>query len=173
MPPRPTPTILAPLALAALLLGGCTLVDQRTFQRRAQQPGEGEASRVMAAETPLLTIRMGVPPLGEPTGASIGAAMDRAINIGQDQGGVDFGPPVAEAVRAAQARKPDVVFDIFAVVPTEATPAEQDRRVAQGSADAGRVANAFLAAGVPATRLRLGLRGDPGQPPREVLVFVR
>jgi hypothetical protein len=116
---------------------------------------------------------MGVPPLGEPTGASIGAAMDRAINIGEDQGSVDFGPPVAEAVRAAQARKPDVVFDIFAVIPTEATPGEQDRRVAQGSADAARVASAFIAAGVPSARLRLGLRGDPGQPPREVLVFVR
>ena len=99
--------------------------------------------------------------------------MDRAINIGEDRGGIDFGPPVAEAVRAAQARKPDVVFDIFAVVPTEASPAEQDRRVAQASADAGQIARAFAAAGVPFERLRLGLRGDPGQPPREVLVFVR
>lgn len=169
MPPR-----LAPLALAALLLaGGCTLVDQRTFQRRATQPGASETARVVAPDTPLLTIRMGVPALGEPTGASIGAAMDRAINIGEDRGGIDFGPPVAEAVRTAQARKPDVVFDIFAVVPTEASPAEQDRRVAQASADAGQIARAFAAAGVPFERLRLGLRGDPGQPPREVLVFVR
>ena len=82
-------------------------------------------------------------------------------------------PSSKPAVRAAQVRKPDVTFDIEALVPTEASPAEQDRRVAQASADTASVAAAFGAAGVSADRLRLGLRGDPGSPAREVRVYVR
>jgi hypothetical protein len=172
MPPRLAAAHLAAASLA-LLLGGCTLVDQRTFQPRAAKPGAAELAAVRPDETPLLTVRLGAPLLGEPGGPSYGQALDRAINLSEDRAGIDLGSPAAEAVRAGQARNPDAVFDVLALVPTRAAPAEQDRRVTQAGADALTVANSLAAAGVPPARLRLGLRGDPGNPPREVRVYAR
>jgi hypothetical protein len=170
MPPR-LPRLAA--ASLALLLGGCTLVDQRTFQPRPAQPGAAELAAARPDDTPLLTVRLGIPLLGEPTGPSFGQTLDRAITLSEDRAGLDLGSPAADAVRAGQARNPDAVFDVLALVPTRAPPAEQDRRVAQASVDALTVANALAAAGVPPARLRLGLRGDPGTPPREVRVYAR
>jgi hypothetical protein len=156
-----------------LLLGGCTLVDQRTFQPRAAQPGPAELAALRPPETPLLTVRLGATRIGEPAGPSFGQALDRAINLSENRAGIDLGSPAAEAVRTGQARNPDAVFDVLALVPTRAAPAEQDRRVAQAGADALTVASSLAAAGVPPARLRLGLHGDPGDPPREVRVYAR
>lgn len=169
MPPR----LAAFSASLAVLLGGCTLVDQRTFQPRAAQPGAAEIAVAPLPEVPLLTVRLGAPRLGETAGPSFGQALDRAINLSEDRAGIDLGSPAAQAVQAGQARNPQAVFDVLALVPTRAAPAEQDRRVAQASADALTVAGALAAAGVPPARLRLGLRGDPGTPPREVRVYAR
>jgi hypothetical protein len=85
----------------------------------------------------------------------------------------DWRPALAAAVQAAQQRRPDAGFDVQALVPTQAAPDEQDRRVAQAAADARAVAEAMGAAGLSPDRLRLGLRGDPGMPAREVRVFQR
>jgi hypothetical protein len=142
-------------ALAALLLipavlapvGGCTLVDQRTFQAEAPAPGAEELARAQAAARPLVSVRL-------------------------DQE-TPWRPALAEAVQAAQQRRPGAAFDVMALVPTQAAPAEQDRRVAQAAGDARTVAEAMGAAGVPAEQVRLGLRGDPGTPAREVRVFQR
>lgn len=136
------------LAAALLLLSGCTLVDQRTFQTAPALPGAIEVARTRAPRLPLLTIRM-----------------DRA-----DQ---DYRGAVAEAVQAAQQRKADVSFDVQALVPTRAAPAEQDRRIAEASRDALDVARVIGAAGVSGERLRLGLLGDAGTPAREVRIYVR
>jgi hypothetical protein len=87
--------------------------------------------------------------------------------------GADFRPALAEAVQAAQQRQPDAAFDVLALVPSAAAPAEQDRRVATAAQDARAVAQAMGAAGVAGDRIRLGLRGDPGIPAREVRVFLR
>lgn len=133
-------------ALAALLLipavlaplAGCTLVDQRTFQVEAAAPGAEELARAQAAALPLVSVR-----LDEVT---------------------PWRSTLAVAVQAAQQRRPDAAFDVMALVPTQAAPAEQDRRVAQAAEDARTVAEAMGAAGVPAEQLRLGLRGDPGIP---------
>jgi len=138
------------LALAAvvILLAGCTLVDQRTFQSAAPAPGATEVARARAPLLPLVSIRM-------------------------DQADQDYRPLLAEAVQAAQQRKPDVTFDVLALVPVLAEPAERDRRVAEGARDAQAVAGAMGAAGVASTQLRLGLRGDAGNPAREVRIYVR
>ena len=134
------------LAAAALVLSaGCTLVDQRTFQPTATAPGAAEIARARAPALPLVTIRM-------------------------DQ---EYRAALAEAVQAAQQRKPDVTFDIQALVPLQAPPAEQDRRIAEASQDAQAVATAIGAAGISNDRLRLGLLGDAGSPAREVRVYVR
>ncbi len=134
------------LAAAALVLSaGCTPVDQRTFQAAAVAPGAAEIARARAPALPLVTIRM-------------------------DQ---DYRATLAEAVQAAQQRKSDVSFDVQALVPTQAPPAEQDRRIAEASRDTQAVATAIGAAGISSDRLRLGLLGDAGNPAREVRVYVR
>ena len=139
-----------PVAAAAILilLADCTLVDQRTFQSAASAPGEAEVARVEASARPIVSVRMDTPD-------------------------VDYRQNLADAVQAAQVRNPNASFDVLALVPNEAAPAEQDRRVAQAAQDAQAVAAAIGAAGVLSDRLHLGLRGDNGNPAREVRVFVR
>ena len=134
--------------LAGGVLPGCTLVDQRTFQSAAVAPGAAEIARARAPSLPLVTIRM-------------------------DQPDQEYRAVLAEAVQAAQQRKGDVSFDIHALVPIQAPLAEQDRRIAEASRDAGAIATAIGAAGISSDRLRLGLLGDAGSPAREVRVYVR
>ena len=93
------------ILLAGCTLPGCTLVDQRTFQSTVAAPGAAEIARTRAPVLPLVTIRM-------------------------DQADQDYRAALAEAVQAAQQRKGDVSFDIRALVPTQASAAEQDRRIA-------------------------------------------
>ena len=133
------------VAATLILLAGCTLVDQRSFQPTAAVPGAVEIARARTPALPLVTIRM-------------------------DQ---EYRAALAEAVQAAQQRKPDVTFDIQALVPLQAPPAEQDRRIAEASQDAQAVATAIGAAGISSDRLHLGLLGDAGSPAREVRVYVR
>lgn len=131
-----------------MLAAGCTLVDQRTFQAEAPAPTAREVERARAPERPLVSVRLDAPEM-------------------------DYRPALAQAVRAAAARRPGVTFDVVALVPTQASPAEQGRRVAQGARDALAVASSVNAAGVAQDRIHLGLRGDPGDPAREVRVFAR
>jgi hypothetical protein len=88
-------------------------------------------------------------------------------------GGAEFRAVLAEAVQAAQQRAPAQGFDVLALVPAADGPAAQERVVAAAARDAREVAEAMSAAGVPAARVRLGLRSDPGAPLRMVQVFAR
>lgn len=145
---RPVAAAATLILLAVGALPGCTLVDQRTFQSAAVAPGAAEIARIQASARPLVSVRMDAPE-------------------------VDYRPTLAEAVQATQIRNPNASFDVLALVPNQAPPAEQDRRVAQAAQDAQAVAAAMGAAGVLSDRLHLGLRGDNGNPAREVRVFVR
>ena len=144
-----------PVALL-IALAGCTLVDQRTFRAAAPEPGAAELG-----------------PAGAGAGAGAGAAARPLAVIRMGEAGPDYRPMLAEAVQAAQQRNPDARFDVIALVPTRASPAEQDRRIAEAARDAQEVATAMGAAGVPSDWLTLGLRGDPGVPAREVRVHLR
>jgi fermentation-respiration switch protein FrsA (DUF1100 family) len=84
-----------------------------------------------------------------------------------DQPDFDYHPALADAVDAARSRKADVGFEVLAPVPTAGEP------TVQGQADAVDIATALQAIGVPPERIRLGLRADPGAPPREIRVYVR
>jgi hypothetical protein len=84
-----------------------------------------------------------------------------------DQPDFDYHPALADAVDAARSRKPDVGFEVLAPVPSATNP------TAQGEADAVEIATALEAIGIPPERIRLGLRADPGAPPREIRVYVR
>jgi hypothetical protein len=141
------------LALAAsLLLAGCwppdfKIIDQRTFAP-PHAPTEADLARAHLPPAPLVTIRF-------------------------DNPDADYAPALADAVTSAEARKPDVEFDVLTPIPTSAPQATQDEFARQGADDAQAVLNALGADGIRPDRVHLGYRADPGSPPREVLVYVR
>ena len=137
------------MLLCVALLGGCTLIDQRTFERAGAGPDAVDVARAKGLPAlPLVTVRF-------------------------DNPDADINPVIVQAVEAAQAIKRDVDFDVVAPIPTKATQAVQDAFARQGAIDTARVANAFGYAGVLLDHVHIGYRGDPGNPPREVLVYVR
>ena len=95
------------------------------------------------------------------------------VTIRFDQPGADYTPLLVEAAEDAMQRKPGVVFDVVTPVPTAIPREQQDEFVRRGADDARTVATVLATAGVPPEQLRLGLRGDQGQPVREVRVYVR
>ncbi len=137
-------------ALAGGALPGCTLIDQNTFNPTARAvpviPAAPEATAVAAppGPPPLLTLRPGQPV--------------------QDA--------VRQAVIAARRRKPDVVFDVVAMLPG-GTETRLDEEAASSSAEAGTVARAIAAQGVPPARVRLFARPEAGLAEQEVRVYVR
>lgn len=147
----PRPSRALPLIL---LLAGCRLVDQRTFERAGFYPGATQLQRADYAQRalpppPLVTIRFG----GQP-----------------DSG---WQTVLVEAAREARGRKSDVSFDLVTPIPTTASLAVQDAAQRTGAADAQAVAMVLEGDGVSPDQIRLGARGDAGQPPREIEVYVR
>lgn len=137
-----------PMMLALLLaLGACTLIDQRSFERTPQAPAADAAANAALPARALLTIRF--------------------------DDGEDWRLPLQRAVEAAQARKPDVAFEVAATVAISAPPARQDQMLRQGTADATEIANGLLALGVDPDKVHVAVRGDAGNPPREVRVYVK
>ncbi len=141
------------LSLILAALPGCTLIDQNTFNPAASAVPIIPAAPAVAVvpappgPPPLLTLQPGQP--------------------AQDA--------VRQAVAAARRRKPDVVFDVVAMVPagTAADGAVAENQAASSSAEAGAVAHAITAQGVPPGRVRLFARPEAGLTGREVRVYVR
>lgn len=141
----------SPALLVAL--PGCTLIDQNTFNPAASTAPVIAPAPVAAVPAPqqgpqpLLTVRPGE------------AAQDT----------------VRRAVAAARSRKPDVVFDVVAMVPAGATPDGRaaDDQAAASSAEAGAVARAITGQGVPPGRVHLFARPEAALASREVRVYVR
>ena len=138
-------------ALACGALPGCTLIDQNTFNPNARAvpviPAAPAAAAVAAPSgpQPLLTLRPGQPV--------------------QDA--------VRQAVIAARRRKPDVVFDVVAMLPGGANTDAGLDDPASASTEAGTVARAIAAQGVPPGRVRLFARPEAGLSGQEVRVYVR
>ena len=143
--------VLALAALAGGALPGCTLIDQNTFNPNARAVPVIPAAPVVAAVAapsgpqPLLTLRPGQPV--------------------QDA--------VRQAVVAARRRKPDVVFDVVTMLPGGSGTNAGFDDPASSSAEAGTVARAITAQGVPPGRVRLFARPEAGLAGREVRVYVR
>lgn len=157
MKPRPLHSSLAPLLLLAAVLAGCVpsskypyveLVDRGTFRGPMLPPNADDIARSRLPPLPLVTIRF-------------------------DQPDLNYAPALAAAIADAQAHRPDIAFDVLTPVPTTGTQALQDRYTSQGATDAQAVAEALAADGVDPARVHIGLRGDPGAPPREVRIYVR
>lgn len=136
------------LLLAGTLLAGCNLIDQNTFA-----PAPEPKPAVAAAPAP---VQPAVP--AEPR---------RALVI------IDYATPAPDyrqllhyAVRAALARDRAVRFDVVALVSNLST-------IEAAQHDAVGVMRAIMADGVPASRIHLGLRVEPGLATRQVRVYVR
>jgi hypothetical protein len=142
------PTRSGLVLLTALALAGCTLIDQRTFERSGKSPEAADLARANLPKLPLLTIRF-------------------------DNADVDFQGSVNEAVEAAQAVKPDCDFDVVFPIPTSATEQVQDKFTQLGAEDTAKVVTALGYAGVSMDHVHVGYRGDAGAPPVEVSLYVR
>ncbi len=136
------------VGVACLFLGGCTLVDQRTFAGNPEPPASAQvAATPDAARTPL-------------------------VSIGFDRLDPHYQDLLRYAVAEAMLRRPDVAFDVVAVLPKSDTQTEANDRLAQGETDALAVARALREQGIPADRVILGARVDPAAKGREVRVYV-
>jgi hypothetical protein len=140
------------LLLASVLLAGCTLVDQRVvagwFGGRPAGPSPADLAAANLPPLPLVTVRY-------------------------DQPDTDYTAVLAHAAEDAMQARPKAEFDVVTPIPSAAPRAEQDAYMRQGAEDARAVADALATAGVPPEQIRLSMRSDPGNPPREVLVYVR
>ena len=135
-----------------LALSSCRLIDQRTFEAAAVAPPPSALQALASGDQrptrPLVTI-----PLGD---------LDQSWRL-----------PLVQAARQAQARKPDVQFDVVTLRTTQPGLVD-DPAVAKSLDDAAlAVAGVLLGDSIDAGRVHLGVRGDAGRPPPEVLVFVR
>ena len=133
--------------LCATLLAGCTLVDQRTFDRNAGKPPVVPPPPGPVAAPPLVTIDFGKP-------------------------NPDYAGILHQAVQQALARKPTVQFDVVTVVPATGTPAEQVAAATGLTGSARDIARAINADGVDDERIHLAARADAGVGTRQVQVFV-
>ncbi len=132
--------------LALLLLGGCKLIDQRTFETTPTAPAAAQLNRPGLPPLPLLTMNPANP-------------------------NTDWQTPLGEAVLAAEARKPDVRFNVVTPIPTSATQAVQNTYAKNGQADAQAVAWQLQADGIAPDHISIRFQGDPGAPPREVRLY--
>lgn len=142
------------LALAVVLssctLPGCTLIDQNTFR-----PGAG-AAPVIPPAPPVLTQG----PLPGPAPLLIITPQEVAASD----------PALRQAIAAARARKPDVAFDVVAILPGASPP---DNLVQDSIHDAESVARRLVTLGVPQSRVRLVARPEAAALSRDVRIFVR
>jgi hypothetical protein len=137
-----------PLLLAvATLVGGCTMIDQRTFNPRA---GLG-------------------PPSPPPTGPGPAPAL---MTIDFEKPDPIYEAQLREAVDQALARKPMVSFDVVTVVPAVGTPAQQVDAADSIRADARTVARIISDEGVDDDRVHLLARAETGVVGRQLQIYV-
>lgn len=136
----------APAALALLAFTGCTLIDQRTF---APAP-EAKAQRSVAPRLPDVPVDARTP----------------LVTIDYTVPSPDYAELLHYAVSAAEKRYSDVQYDVISVLKDAADVAEAQER-------ASGVMRAIMRERVPASRIHLALRTDPGLTASQVRVYVR
>jgi len=136
--------------LAALTLAGCAPPGQGLFEPAPRLPAPATVTTNEAAfgRVPLVTIAAGSAP-------------------------ADYRSALTGAVQAAEARKPDVVFDVVSVVPQAGTPLSQISAAKALTQQAEEVARSITGAGVPESRVTLSAQMLPGIPGEQIRVYVR
>jgi ABC-type glycerol-3-phosphate transport system substrate-binding protein len=143
--------MIARLALpAALLLAGCTLVDQRTFAPEPDLPAPTQVA-----------------------GAALPERRDALVTIRFDTASPAYADALNEAIGAAEARQPNLEYDVVAEVPQLQDPQAQTAQLAAGQENAADVMRTIMDRGIPDSRVRLFARVDPKLGVREVRVYVR
>jgi hypothetical protein len=135
----------AVLTCGLVLLGGCKLIDQTTF----------EPSPEAKASQP--------PATAAPPNADRRTAL---VTIGYVTPNPDYEDLLRYAVRAAESRAPGVHYDVIAML-----PAGSDISTAQRHAT--DVMRSIVDQGVAPSRVHLGLREAQAGSPQEVRVYVR
>jgi hypothetical protein len=135
------------LLMIASLLGGCTLVDQRTFNPRAGMEPPPPPSTAPGPPPPLITVDFEKP---NPA----------------------YEAPLREAVDQALSRKQTVEFDVITIVPAVGLPAQQVDAAISIRADARDIARVIGNEGVDPDRIHMLARAEPGVTARQVRVYV-
>lgn len=138
------------LGLIALGLAGCTLPGRGLLGPSPQPPAAATVDTTEAefGRVALVTIAAGSP-------------------------AADYLSALTGAVQAAEARKPDVIFDVVATVPQRAAPLDQITAARALTPQAASVAQTIMGVGVPASRVTLGAVVLPGIPGEQIRVYVR
>lgn len=137
-----------------LLLAGCKLVDQRTFDANAGRPPVLPTAPTALAQ-PDRTLG-GMPPLV-------------TVRFGQDTA---YEATVAQATRAALHQKPDARFTVLTAVPPGTADAEVAAATTVGPA-ATHLAQVIERQGVPPSRVALEARPEANLAAVELRVYVR
>jgi hypothetical protein len=132
-----------PLALALLTFTGCTLVDRRTFAPTPE-------AKAAPTKNPVTPVDPRVP----------------LVTIDYATGTPDYTELLADAVRAAESRNPDVQYDVIAVV---ADVADSDA----GMQRATTVMRDIMRDRVPSDRIHLGIRTTPLIRAVQIRIYVR
>jgi hypothetical protein len=138
------------LGLIALGLVGCTLPGRGLLGPHPQPPTAAtvDVTKAEFGRVPLVTIAAGSTE-------------------------ADYLSALTGAVQAAQARKPDVIFDVVSTVPQTATPLDQITAARALTPQASAVAQTIMGAGVPASRVTLGAMVLAGIVGEQIRVYVR
>lgn len=146
--------VLLLVLLAASSLGGCKLVDQRTFDPQAGMPP--------FVPTPPA-------PAARPDRALDGLSPLVTIRLAQD---ANYDQAIRQATAAVLARKRDAQFTVLTAIPPGTADA-QAAAVAAYAPEAARVAGIIERRGVPPRRVRLEARAEPNLGAPEMRLYVR
>lgn len=143
---------LARVMLACAILGGCKLIDQRTFDSAA-----------------------GRPPVPHVEPARPGPAAAPPLALVRFQAAPDtWQPGLTDIVRLALSRKPLALFRAQTLVPATGTPDAQIRSLSEAGGTGGRaVAETIIAAGASSSQVEMSAMTDASVTTPEVRVYVR
>lgn len=158
MPPSPSAFVVA--ALAALPLAACGYPDS-AFAPPARAPAASTATAATAAAP------AAADPLADLGRDARPGAPFVVIRFGPEP--VDFEAPLAEAVAAALARRPDVAFHLLALAPAAAPPLPGAPALSHAEA----VLRSLAALGVPPERVSLAAARVPSVTVDEVRLYLR
>ena len=147
------------LALLFPILAGCTLLDQTTFAPSPEvRPAAPVVPPKIETRTPLIVIAASATPK-------------------------EYAKSLREAVRAAEALKRDIDYDVVGVAPIGATaaatagpagsPVAAPAALQEAASHAAEVMRAIMGQGIPAARIHLAVRSDPAVKAGEIRVYVR
>lgn len=137
------------IVLIALGLLGCKLVDQTTFGAKPEKPPPDMLTQALQPGPPIPLVTI-------------------VFNGGQ----VAYAEQLRLAVLMAEARKPNIQYDLVTVVPGRGNPADQVAAAKAGESDAIAVADTMNGLGVDPPRIHMSARTDPNVTARELRIYV-